>query len=124
MSAWGSPRSARSARARPRRQTTPRAAEGAQRLWAKAATHGAAGEARLLDQRRQLGVRFVGRGLAERLIGEGQLAVLDVDADHAALLQLAEQQLLGERLLDVLLDHPGERPGAVQRVEPPLGQPV
>ena len=41
----------------------------------------------------------------------------------AALDQLAEQQFLGQRLLDVLLDHAGERPRAVQPVVAALGQP-
>jgi chemotaxis protein MotB len=49
------------------------------------------------------------------LSGQGQFkdnwelsdgVVLDVDADQTALDQLAEQQFLGQRLLDVFLDHP------------------
>jgi hypothetical protein len=42
----------------------------------------------------------------------------------AALDQPAEEDLVGERLLDVLLDDAGQRPGAVEFVEAVLGQPV
>ena len=42
----------------------------------------------------------------------------------AALGQLAEQDVVGQRLLDVLLDDAGQGPGAVELVEAVLGQPV
>src|SRR5436853_454744 len=38
------------------------------------------------------------------------LVLLDDHADVAAALQLAEQHFIGERLLDVFLDHAGHRP--------------
>ena len=40
-----------------------------------------------------------------------------------ALRQLAEQELVGERLLDLLLDQPRQRPGAVGRIVAVLGEP-
>src|SRR3546814_1089166 len=40
-----------------------------------------------------------------------------------ALHQLPEQQLIGQRLLDMLLDHPAERAGAIELVVAALGQP-
>src|SRR6185295_855829 len=46
-----------------------------------------------------------GELLVVALAGHGHL-------DGAPVLQLAEQQLVGQRLLDVLLDDAGERPGA------------
>ena len=55
-------------------------------------------------------------GLAVRLL-------LDRDLDDAALLQLAEQHLLGERLLDLLLDQPAERARAHALVIAALGEP-
>jgi hypothetical protein len=42
----------------------------------------------------------------------------------AAAHQLAEQDVVGQRLLDVLLDDPGQGAGAVELVEAVLGQPV
>ena len=48
---------------------------------------------------------------------------LDGDAHRAALLQLAEQHLVGQRLLDVLLDDAAERPRAHALVIALLGQP-
>ena len=74
----------------------------------------------------QLGLLGADRRCRAFLEGEGQLVVVRRcrDPDDAALGQLAEQQLLGERLLDVLLDDAGERPGAEQRVVALLGQPV
>ena len=50
-------------------------------------------------------------------------AGLDVDADHAAVVQLAEQDLLGERLLHLVLDEPRHRPRAQLPVEAVLGEP-
>ena len=49
---------------------------------------------------------------------------LDVDADRAARLQLAEQDLLGERLLDLVLDEPRHRARAELPVEAVLGEPA
>lgn len=46
-------------------------------------------------------LRRARRGLGE---GEGELLVLHREMDHAAANQRAEQQLLGERFLDMLLD--------------------
>src|SRR5207253_6084430 len=61
-------------------------------------------------------------GLARRpaVLGidlEGDLAVLELDLDVAAAHQLAEQDLVGQRLLDVLLDDPRQGTGAVERSE-------
>ena len=54
---------------------------------------------------------------------ERRRVVLDADVDLAAVRQLAEQQLLGERLLDLVLDQPRHRPRAHQLVVAALGQP-
>jgi hypothetical protein len=51
------------------------------------------------------------------------LAVLDADLDHAALGELAEEQLFRQRLLDVLLDHAAQRAGAHLVVVALVGQP-
>src|SRR6478609_2846445 len=45
------------------------------------------------------------------------------DADMPAALELAEQHLVGERLLDVLLDHAGHRPRTHLLVVTMLNQP-
>ena len=60
------------------------------------------------------------------LEGERLLAIFlfHDDADSSAAFQLAEQDLVGQRLLDVLLDDAGQRPRAVEFVEAVLGQPV
>src|SRR5262249_59360352 len=61
--------------------------------------------------RRHPSVRIVEVELAVAgLVGD------DNDADMAAALEPAEQNLVGKRLLDVLLDHPRHRPGAHQLV--------
>src|SRR6185437_6590318 len=67
-----------------------------------------------------LGRRRARRRLDER---ESQLVALAGDADDAALGQLAEQQLLGERLLDVLLDDAGQRTRAEQTIVALLREP-
>src|SRR3972149_7072679 len=74
------------------------------------------------DLVRRGGRRLVGSGTLSRLwrhrpidIFEAKFfrAVLDDDDAHMpARLELAEQQFLGQRLLDVLLDHAGHRPRA------------
>src|SRR3954471_6025868 len=59
------------------------------------------------------------------LLFEGELdllALADVDAHLAAVLQPPEQQLIGERTTDVVLDEPRHRPRAHQRVEAFLRQ--
>src|SRR5262245_34391828 len=63
-------------------------------------------------------VRFFLLRPDRRLVGEclqlearlAGLLGLDRNAHRAALLELAEEHLVGERLLDVLLDHAAERP--------------
>src|SRR5687767_962497 len=54
---------------------------------------------------------------------EGRRIVLDRDLDLAAMDQFAEQQFLGERLLDLLLDEPAHRTRAVELVVAAAGQP-
>ncbi len=49
---------------------------------------------------------------------------VDDDLHRAAVLELAEQQLVGERLLDVLLDDARQRPGAELLVVALLGEPL
>src|SRR5690606_19848640 len=75
----------------------------------------------LLHQGRQLGVlalalvflvRPAGLGLGRAVTapgeGEGELVAVEVDLDRAALYEPAEEKLVGERLLHVLLDGAGE----------------
>ena len=64
------------------------------------------------------------RGRAGRLDLQHDLVVLHHDLHDAALGELAEQQLLGQRLLDVLLDHPAERARAHLVVVALVGQPL
>src|SRR5258708_37442932 len=54
-----------------------------------------------------VGGRDAGRTAFDDL--EGRLAVRDRDLDRAAPGQATEQQLVGQRPLDVLLDHPRHR---------------
>jgi hypothetical protein len=56
--------------------------------------------------------------------GDAGLLLLDGHADRATLAQLAEQHLVGERLLDVLLDHAAERTRAHALVIALVGQPL
>src|SRR5206468_10178206 len=63
--------------------------------------------------RRTAGRRTARAGLVER---ERQLVIRAPDPDVAALRELAEQQLVGERTLDLVLDHPAQRARAVHRV--------
>ena len=49
---------------------------------------------------------------------------LHVDHDAAAGDQLAEQQLVGQRTLDLVLHHARHRPRAHLRIEAVLGQPL
>ena len=49
--------------------------------------------------------------------------LLDQHADDAAVFQRTEQNLLGERLFDVLLDHAGKRTGAELVVIAAFGKP-
>src|SRR4051812_16951442 len=74
--------------------------------------------------RRLLGVDLLGL-LAAALLGlfrggrdrlERERAVLELHIHFAAMDELAEQQLLGERLLDLLLDQATHRTGAVELV--------
>jgi hypothetical protein len=51
------------------------------------------------------------------------LRVVFAVAACSALLELAEQQLVGERLLDVFLDHPAQRPGTHLLVIALVGKP-
>src|SRR5207245_2303764 len=55
-------------------------------------------------------------GRWERLVREDELAVLHVDGDLAAELELAEEELVGELLLHVGLDHTRQRTGAIVAV--------
>ena len=57
-----------------------------------------------------------GDGGAAPGLGEDELAVAGVDADHVALGELALEQLQGELVDQLALDHPLQRPGAVGRV--------
>src|SRR5690348_2538925 len=50
--------------------------------------------------------------------------VLDADLDLAAIDQLAEQKLLRERLLDLLLDEPAHGASAVKLVVAAIGEPL
>ena len=54
--------------------------------------------------------------LGPRLEGEGELVVGEVDDDGAAVLELAEQDFVGQRIAHLGLDHPRERARAVDRV--------
>src|SRR5688500_14586448 len=54
---------------------------------------------------------------------EARRIVLDPDLDLAAIGELAEQQLLGERLLDLLLDQTAHRSRTVELVVAAIGQP-
>src|SRR5882672_12069231 len=60
------------------------------------------------------------RSLAER---EVELVANPCDTHDTALGEASEQQFLGERLLDVLLDDAAERPRAEQRIVAALGEP-
>src|SRR5689334_22232065 len=79
------------------------------------------GFAPLFDELRLLRSRL-GRPL---LIGKGELVSVGVlgDPDDPALGQAPEQKLLGERLLDVLLDHPSEWASAEEAIVAFSGQP-
>src|SRR6202011_3424988 len=57
-------------------------------------------------------------------VGEGELVAVAGDAHDAAFGELAEQQLLGQRLLDVLLDYAPQGPGAEELVVAFLRQPL
>src|SRR3954452_24027543 len=57
-------------------------------------------------------------------VDEGQLVVGNRNLDRATLRQLAEQQFLGQRLLDVLLDYAGQRTSAIKRIVALLPQPL
>ena len=80
------------------------------------------GEERRLALARRGSGSFSGRGFTGPSgYSKAELAVAglvgdDDDADVAARLQAAEQHLVGQRLLDVLLDHPRHRPRAHQLV--------
>src|SRR4051812_11252647 len=79
----------------------------------------AAGEPRKAPRRNPLG-DLDGDGEATAGFGlpggaPGQGAVLEVNLDHARA-QLAADQLLGERIFDVALNRPAQRPGAVGAV--------
>ena len=63
------------------------------------------------------------RGAWASSMRRSNAAVLDADLDDAALGQLAEQQLFGQRLLDVLLDHAAQRTRAHLVVIALVGQP-
>src|SRR5262249_33082908 len=58
------------------------------------------------------------------LAGEAERAVRDVDPRGAALGELPEQELVGELVLQLGLDHARERARAEQRIEALLGQPL
>ena len=57
-------------------------------------------------------------------VAQRELLVLHFHPDLAAALELAEQDLVGERLLQLGLDQPRHRPRAELRVEAVLGEPV
>src|SRR5258708_23767091 len=73
-----------------------------------------------LDRLQLLGCRGARRRLGE---GEAELVALAGDPDDAALGELAEEQLLGERLLDVLLNDAAQGTRAEQAVVALLGEP-
>src|SRR5690242_5276945 len=81
-------------------------------------------ETKLFDQLGFLRLGFARGGALAA--DEDQLVGLLVhrDADDAALGERAEQQFLGERLFDVLLDDPAERARTEQWVVALLGQPI
>src|ERR1700738_3222367 len=75
-------------------------------------------------------IRFLGLG---RLGGAGErehrvlalalaVPVIDVDRDELAGADLLEQDLLGQRVLDLPLDRPPQRPCAQHGIKPALGQ--
>ena len=70
--------------------------------------------------------RFAGLGFLRRRFGEveDRFAVIDVNLDQTALGKFPEQKFLGQRLLDLLLDHARQRSRAVKRIVALLGQPV
>src|SRR5258708_30723501 len=74
-----------------------------------------------LDRLQLLGCRGARRRLGE---GEAELVALAGDPDDAALGELAEEQLLGERLLDVLLNDAAQGTRAEQAVGALLVEPV
>src|SRR5437763_5990022 len=57
-------------------------------------------------------------------LGERELAVADPDADAVARSELSLQDLLRQRILDLLLDGPLERSGAIHRIEAGLSEAV
>src|SRR3546814_15037951 len=61
----------------------------------------------------------LGRGAGDL---ERQFVVLQMDAHLAAMDQLSEQQFLGQRLLDLLLDQAAHRARAVQPVIAQIGR--
>lgn len=65
-----------------------------------------------------------GRSLFGVGIGEDNLAVFDSNLDQTTLCQLAEQQLAGQGLFDVLLDDSGQGPCAKLLVVAFSGQPI
>src|SRR3954470_7751328 len=84
-----------------------------------------------------LGLALLAFGLGRRFLGlllgwlgrgrddlERRRVFLDRDLDLAAVDELAEQQFLGERLLDLLLNEAAHRPGAVELVVAARGQPA
>ena len=64
----------------------------------------------------------VSSGLVHLL--EDEAVLVGVDADGVAVEEFAGEQLQGERVLDLLLDRPLQRPGAVDRVVALLHDPV
>src|SRR5271166_1499055 len=73
----------------------------------------------------EFGLRRFGRlfGRLQVRIVEDDLVVAHIDPDQAALGELAEQQLLGQRLLHMLLDGAGERPRAHAGIVTLLAEP-
>src|SRR5438105_14439869 len=55
-------------------------------------------------------------------LGERELAVADPDADAVARSELSLEDLLRQRILDLLLDGPLERSGAIHRIQAGLSE--
>src|SRR6266516_6653200 len=96
----------------------PAAAIGAARFWS--ARRGALARARQLLR---LGRDRAFDEFEADLVLGGRLVLDQHDADVAAALELAEQHLVRQRLLNVLLDHAGHRPRAHLLVIAVLDQP-
>src|SRR4051812_9554228 len=73
---------------------------------------------------RLIGALVVRRLAYHALAADAELAALDRDLDGVAVLDAALEDLRRQRVLQAALDHPLQRPRAVDRVVAAVGQPL